>query len=92
MLGPKYQVQLKKSNMFPTRDGIRLSTELYFPQNTGKKLPVILIRTPYNKKYYRDREQKARAYMFASHGFVVAVQDCRGKYGVWRHLFSAGRT
>jgi len=77
---PKYEVQLKKSRMAAMRDGVRLSTDLYFPQNADKKLPVILIRTPYNKKDYRDREKREQAYMFASHGFVVAVQDSRGKF------------
>jgi len=77
---PKYEVQLEKSHMVPMRDGIRLSTDLYFPQNAGKNLPVILIRTPYSKKNHRDREQRAEAYTFASYGFVVAVQDCRGKF------------
>jgi len=74
------EVRLEKSHMVPMRDGIRLSIDLYFPQNAGKKLPVILVRTPYNKKKWRDREQRAVAYMFASQGFVVAVQDTRGKY------------
>ena len=77
---PKYEVRLVKSQMVPMRDGVRLSTDLYFPQKAGEKLPVILIRTPYNKKSYRDREKRPRAYIFASHGFVVAVQDCRGKF------------
>jgi len=67
---PKYEVRLIKSQMIPMRDGVRLSTDLYFPQKAGEKLPVILIRTPYNKKSYRDREKRPRAYMFASHGFV----------------------
>ncbi len=80
---PKYEVRLEESRMVPMRDGIRLSTDLYFPQNKEKKLPVILIRTPYNKILERDRERNFRArggHMFASHGFVVAIQDCRGKY------------
>jgi len=77
---PKYGVKLIKSQMIPMRDGVRLSTDLYFPQNVEEKLPVILIRTPYNKKGYRNREKRSKAYMFASHGFVVAVQDCRGKF------------
>ena len=74
---PKYEVRLEKSTMVPMRDGVRLSTDLYFPQNAGKRLPVILIRTPYNKKDFRDKEKRAQSYMFASHGFVVSVQDCR---------------
>jgi len=77
---PKYEVQLKKSRMVPMRDGVRLSTDLYFPQNADNKLPVILIRTPYNKNEFRDRTKKAQAYRFASQGFVVAIQDSRGRF------------
>ncbi len=77
---PGQEVRLVKSQMVPMRDGVRLSIDLYFPQNAGKKLPVILIRTPYNKKGFRDKEKREEAYKFASHGFVVAVQDCRGKF------------
>jgi putative CocE/NonD family hydrolase len=77
---PKHEVQLKKSIMVPMRDGVRLSTDLYFPKGTDKNLPVILIRTPYNKNEFRDQKKRAQAYKFASHGFVVAIQDCRGKF------------
>ena len=35
--------------LIPMRDGIKLSTDLFFPDNANQKLPVILIRTPINK-------------------------------------------
>ncbi|MEE9502467.1 MAG: CocE/NonD family hydrolase [Candidatus Aminicenantaceae bacterium] len=76
----KHEVKLKKSVMVPMRDGVRLSTDLYFPKGADKKLPVILIRTPYNKNEFRDQKQRPQAYKFASHGFVVAIQDSRGKF------------
>jgi putative CocE/NonD family hydrolase len=62
------------------RDGVRLSTDLYFPKSEDKDLPVILIRTPYNKNEFRDQKERPQAYKFASGGFVVAIQDCRGKF------------
>ncbi|WP_299535486.1 CocE/NonD family hydrolase [Ulvibacterium sp.] len=76
------KVELKKSVMIPMRDGIRLSTDLYWPKGSEKDLPVILIRTPYNKNSFRNpkNDRSAIAYMFASNGFVVAIQDCRGKH------------
>jgi putative CocE/NonD family hydrolase len=64
----------------PTRDGLKLSTDIYLPQSEGK-FPVILIRTPYKKEML---EVQARFY--ARRGYVVAVQDCRGRFGspgVW---------
>lgn len=83
---PKYQVELERSIMVPMRDGTRLSTDLYFPaQLRGKRLPAILIRTPYNKNSWRDAStanggRGAAARMFAGQGYVVAVQDMRGKW------------
>lgn len=64
--------------MIPMRDGVRLSTDLYFPKGAGNKSPVVLIRTPYNKANYRDPTRAAR--QFAGQGYVVAVQDTRGRY------------
>jgi putative CocE/NonD family hydrolase len=84
--GP-YAVQLTKSVRIPMRDGVTLSTDLYVPQGAGDKLPVVLVRTPYNKAPWRMRAAEPASlpmpvpsYFFASHGFVVAVQDVRGKF------------
>jgi len=85
-LEPENEVRLEESRMVPMRDGVRLSTDLYFPEIPDEKLPTVLIRTPYNKNSFRERERNGEhraggtAYMFASHGFVVAVQDSRGKH------------
>ena len=76
----KYEVRLEKSVMIPMRDGIRLSTDLYFPVNANEKLPVILQRNPYNKKRDRERTPTQESYWWASQGYVFAKQDSRGKY------------
>jgi len=75
----KYNVRIERSVMIPARDGVKLSTDIYFPEGIGERLPVILIRTPYNKKLLRS-ELSSPAYQFASQGFVVAVQDTRGRF------------
>ena len=77
---PVYKVRLQKSQMIPMRDNIRLSTDLYIPEIIEKKLPVILIRTPYNKNTFRNKKEKLVAHFFSSQGYIVAVQDCRGKF------------
>src|SRR5258705_11192258 len=46
---PSHPVRLEKSVMVPMRDGIKLSTDLYIPQNVTGSLPAIMVRTPYNK-------------------------------------------
>ena len=75
---PKYKVRLEPSHMVPMRDGVRLSTDLYFPEGASGRLPVILIRTPYNKNGYR--RDKSSTYIFAGQGYIVAVQDVRARY------------
>jgi uncharacterized protein len=64
--------------MVPARDGVALATDLYFPVAAGKgPFPILLHRTPYDK---RRKELTGEAAYFAKHGYLVAVQDCRGRY------------
>ena len=53
----KYNVRIEKSVMIPMRDGVKLSTDLYFPEGAGEKLPVILVCTPYNKNTQWSEEE-----------------------------------
>jgi putative CocE/NonD family hydrolase len=76
----KYKITEEHSLGIPMRDEINLSTNIYLPEAEGK-FPVILIRTPYKKEMV---ELQARYY--ARRGYVVAVQDCRGRFassGTW---------
>jgi len=75
---PKYPVRIEEDVMVKMRDGIRLATDLYMPVGAGAKLPAVLIRTPYNKAPYRTADSDAHS--LAGQGYVVAVQDLRGKY------------
>ena len=76
---PRYDVRVERSVMVPMRDGVRLSTDLYYPVGGGDELPVILLRTPYNKQRFYRRVW-AGAYEFAGQGYLVAVQDTRGRF------------
>src|SRR6185295_9255002 len=75
---PKYKVRIEKSVMVPMSDGVKLSTDLYFPEGAGDKLPVIVIRTPYDKSSWR--QERYPSVTFAGQGYVVAVQDVRGRF------------
>ena len=81
-----HAVRVERSHFVPMRDGIRLSTDLYFPEGIDGPLPVILERTPYDKSTHRKADpgtpvnRMNKAWYFASHGFVFAVQDQRGKF------------
>jgi putative CocE/NonD family hydrolase len=78
---PRYGVRVEVNVRVPMRDGVKLATDLYFPERAVGKVPAILIRTPYNRK---NRTSAAR--MFAGQGYVVAVQDVRGKFDSEGHF------
>jgi hypothetical protein len=89
----QFQVVASNNVMMPTRDGVKLATDLYFPATNGApvpaKFPVILTRTPYNK----DGSKRPGEY-FAARGYVFVAQDTRGRYGsdgTWRFLSDDGR-
>ena len=89
----EYEVGVVKDLMVPMRDGVKLATDIYYPAKDGApvpgKFPVLLSRTPYGKNPSRPpdgtmtkEEQNRRnpATYFASRGYVVVLQDCRGRY------------
>ena len=60
---------------------MRLAADIYLPASNGarvaEKLPVILERTPYDK---RTEANQAKSRWFAQRGYVVVQQDVRGRY------------
>lgn len=56
------------------RDGVRLATDIYSP-DWSKPLPVLLQRTPYNRKGAANVSEK-----YAAAGYTVVVQDTRGRF------------
>lgn len=70
---PAYRIEANV--MIPMRDGVRLATDLYRPLTGSGPWPVVLIRTPYDKT--RDNE---RLRGLPAAGYVLAIQDVRGKY------------
>lgn len=75
-LSVEYQVPAKM------RDGVTLFADIYRPK-TDEKLPVLLMRTPYDKSRIWVTPL---AHAVASRGFIVIIQDVRGRYeseGEW---------
>lgn len=75
-----YEVAVETSVAAKMRDGIVLRADIYRPKADGR-FPVLLERTPYDK-----REYVVEALEYAKHGYVVVVQDVRGRYsseGEW---------
>jgi putative CocE/NonD family hydrolase len=83
-----YGIVETKNVMVAMRDGVKLAADIYRPTQNGQvmdsKFPVILVRTPYNKD---GATEVANA--LVPHGYVVVIQDVRGRYksdGHWRPL------
>jgi putative CocE/NonD family hydrolase len=88
-------IQVESNLMVPMRDGIRIATDIFRPAKNGEliaeKFPILLQRTPYNKTRTSLVES---ARFFASHGYVVALQDHRGLYaseGVFTKYIGEGK-
>ena len=81
---PEYSVVAVLDQMVEMRDGTRLATDIYRPasQDGGEPIdeprPALLLRTPYDKRDRKRIEHHGRWY--ARRGYVVALQDCRGRY------------
>jgi len=69
----QYGVKVETNVAMTTRDGITLRADIYRPDAPGK-FPVILQRTPYDK-----RNDVSTGLSFASHGFIFVDQDVRGR-------------
>ncbi|MDE3167793.1 MAG: CocE/NonD family hydrolase, partial [Acidobacteriota bacterium] len=69
-----YPVTIDHGATARMRDGVRLAADIYRPGAEGK-FPVLLERTPYNRA-----GDEANASRMASHGYVVIIQDTRGRF------------
>lgn len=74
------RILVEKDVAVPMRDGVTLATDIYRPDADGR-FPTILVRTPYNKA----DPLLTNVIMFdpvraAAAGYVVCVQDVRGRY------------
>ena len=72
-------VRVERNVAVPMRDGTVLLADVFRPEHEGR-YPVLLSRTPY------DKSSNATAYAWmnpirpASNGYVVVVQDVRGRF------------
>src|SRR5215470_2412749 len=75
-----YAVSFDRNVPATMRDGVKLRADIYRPKADGK-FPVLLTRTPYDKNNEFDFGLEA-----AARGYIVVVQDVRGRYasdGEW---------
>lgn len=74
---PPSDYDLRWGVKIPMRDKVELNATLYLPKTSGgtlPKTPVIFTLTPYISDTYH-----ARGAYFASHGYVFALVDVRGR-------------
>lgn len=72
---PEHEVVEDRGVKVPMRDGVELSADVYRPKAEGR-FPVIVVRTPYKKEM---NELDGRFH--ARRGYVMVVEDCRGRFG-----------
>ncbi len=70
-----FRVLVQTNVVMKTRDGVPLVADVYRPEAEGK-FPVLLQRTPYNRAGGAEEAQK-----LAAAGYVVVIQDTRGRFG-----------
>jgi putative CocE/NonD family hydrolase len=74
----------KREVLIPMRDGVKLFTSIYVPNDTTRPHPIIFQRTPYSvapygaDKYSPFLGNQLRAY--AHEGYIIVRQDVRGRY------------
>jgi uncharacterized protein len=76
----RYEVTVERGAIVTMRDGVILRADIYRPKGEGR-FPVLLQRTPYNKSGEAEFGFEA-----AERGYVVIVQDVRGRFtsqGEW---------
>ncbi|MGE0567631.1 MAG: CocE/NonD family hydrolase [Bacteroidia bacterium] len=75
----------KQEIMIPMRDGIKLFTSIYSPKSSKEKSPILMMRTPYSCSPYGEKNYSWRLYKtywkdYLKEGYIIVIQDVRGKY------------
>jgi uncharacterized protein len=79
-----HRVSVERDVPVTMRDGVRLFADVFRPAGDGP-FPVLILRTPYEKQYALSYSYAHPAW-YAANGYVVVVQDTRGRYrseGAW---------
>ncbi len=70
----QFQVVVENGVRIKMRDGVSLVADIYRPKGEGK-FPVLLERTPYDRT-----GESGIAFDLSGHGYVVVLQDTRGRF------------
>ncbi len=74
----------KKEVYIKMRDGVRLFTAIYAPNDKSKKHPILMNRTPYSIAPYGENAFKrywnTHYLQYFKRGYIIVLQDVRGRY------------
>jgi hypothetical protein len=76
---PLMDIRVERNVAVPMRDGTVLRADVFRPEPEGR-YPVLLTRTPYNKSLANLSYGWLQPIRPASEGYVVVVQDVRGRF------------
>lgn len=75
---------IKKEVYIPMRDGVKLFTSIYIPNNHSEKHPILLKRTPYSCAPYGENKfnNPYNSYYtnYLKEGYIFVTQDVRGRW------------
>ena len=71
------KVRPKETVSMSTRDGVHLDADVYRPDTVGE-FPVLLMRQPYGREI-ASTVVYAHPIWYAAHGYIVVIQDVRGR-------------
>jgi len=79
---------IKRVEMIPMRDGVKLYTEIFIPKG-AKDAPILMNRSPYNIAARTERQNSPTLLgtlplsdeLVVKAGYIRVYQDSRGKYG-----------
>ncbi|MEP7239027.1 MAG: CocE/NonD family hydrolase, partial [Ferruginibacter sp.] len=74
----------KKEMYITMRDGVKLFTAVYMPNNTTEKHPILITRTPYSCEPYGEGNFENFWYSYQKEylkeGYIIVRQDVRGRW------------
>ncbi|MCB0155927.1 MAG: CocE/NonD family hydrolase [Anaerolineae bacterium] len=73
---PVHDIRFLYDLKVPTRDGLKLSADVFLPKGGGR-FPVIFLRSPYESLLQMHIEW---AVWWAQRGYAVVIQDDRGRF------------
>jgi len=74
---------VKHEHLIPMRDGVKLFTSIYVPQDTTRTYPLLIKRTPYSVAPYGPEKYAASlgpSEHFVKAGYIFVNQDVRGRF------------